>query len=148
MTTIAECLPNVIVPKKIVDVVWGWHTIVDAQMNCLNDIFELRNRFPWQYAVTLCGKEVPLRTNREMVNTLQKLNETSVVELEDHHDFEYSYWKFEHHLVNKVVTQSNVKLGPIKEHGILWTLENICGISTAKQEGQNIPQVYGPHTNT
>ncbi len=92
MTTIAECLPNVIVPKKIVDVVRGWHTVVDAQMNCLNDLYELRNRFPWQYAMTLCGKEVPLRTNKEIVNTLQKLNGTSGVKLDRLKGYEPAYW--------------------------------------------------------
>ncbi len=113
MITIAECLPNVIVPKKIVDVVWGWHTIVDAQMNCLNDTFELRNRFPWQYAITLCGKEVPLRTNKEMVNTLRKLNGTSGIELKKIIHREKANWLRKHVLNDHHVRRSKEKLQPV-----------------------------------
>ncbi len=113
MITIAECLPNVIVPEKIEAVVRGWHTIVDAQMNCFNDLYELRNKFPWQYAMTLCGKEVPLRTNREMVNTLRKLNGTSAVKLSTYND-NNTYWKYDNYLnKNNDVIHSNIKLGPV-----------------------------------
>ena len=113
IVNISTCLPNVIVPNKIEDVVWGWHTIVDAQMNCLNDLYELQTRFPWKYVITLCGKEVPLRTNREIVNTLRKLNETSAVELIDQNKFDYVRYVFKHFLFYNFVLQSPIKMGPI-----------------------------------
>ena len=78
---LAKCLPNVIVPSVIENVIWGWHTIVDAQMNCYEELFKVRNKYPWKYVINLCGKEVPMRTNREMVYTLSKLNGTSAVQL-------------------------------------------------------------------
>ncbi len=113
MVTIADCLPNVIVPSKIADVIWGWHTIVDAQMNCIEDLYKLRHTFPWKYAITLCGKEVPLRTNREMVHTLSKLNGTSAVDVEQNKEYEYDYWTYEHYLKNGSITQSEQRLAPI-----------------------------------
>ncbi|XP_064388942.1 beta-1,3-galactosyl-O-glycosyl-glycoprotein beta-1,6-N-acetylglucosaminyltransferase 4-like [Halichondria panicea] len=113
MVTIADCLPNVIVPSKIADVIWGWHTIVDAQMNCMEDLYKLRYKFPWKYAITLCGKEVPLRTNREMVHTLSKLNGTSAIDVEQNKEYEYDYWTYEHYLKNRIVTQSEQRLAPI-----------------------------------
>ncbi len=57
MITISTCLPNVIIPNTIVNVVWGWHTIVDAQINCMENLLEIRHTFPWKYILTLCGKE-------------------------------------------------------------------------------------------
>ena len=81
MIQLAKCLPNVIVPSVIENVIWGWHTIVDAQMNCYEELLKVRKGYPWKYVVNLCGKEVPMRTNREMVHTLSKLNGTSAVEL-------------------------------------------------------------------
>ncbi|XP_064396386.1 beta-1,3-galactosyl-O-glycosyl-glycoprotein beta-1,6-N-acetylglucosaminyltransferase 4-like [Halichondria panicea] len=113
MITIAACLPNMIVPSKIADVTWGWHTIVDAQMNCMEDLYELRYKFPWKYAITLCGKEVPLRTNKEMVQTLHKLNGTSAVVLTRHLKTEFEYWTYKYSLSGDSVVQLKEKLDPI-----------------------------------
>ena len=112
MVTIADCLPNVIVPSKIADVIWGWHTIVDAQINCMEDLYKMRYKFPWKYAITLCGKEVPLRTNREMVHTLSKLNGTSAVKLSTTNN-DQKLWTYKHIFNGKRVKQLNSKLGPI-----------------------------------
>ena len=76
---IAKCLPNVVIPREIVSVNRGWHTVVDAQMNCFKQLLSIHKQYPWQYVITLCGKELPLRTNREMVRILKKLNSTSAV---------------------------------------------------------------------
>ena len=78
---LAKCLPNVIVPSVIENVIWGWHTIVDAQLHCFEKLLEMKSQYQWKYVITLCGKEVPLRTNREMVQSLSKLNGTSAVQL-------------------------------------------------------------------
>ena len=112
MVTIADCLPNVIVPNKIEDVIWGWHTIVDAQMNCIEDLYKMRHTFPWKYTITLCGKEVPLRTNREMVHTLSKLNGTSAIKLFSTKNDQLR-WTYKHKLNGKRVKQLSSKLGPI-----------------------------------
>ena len=109
---ISACLPNIIVPRKIENVVRSWHTVVDAQMNCMEDLYKLRHKFPWKYVITLCGKEVPLRTNREMVDTLQKLNGTSAVRLSHNLPHEYRYWKFKHSLKENKVVKQNQSLAP------------------------------------
>ena len=77
---IAKCLPNVFIPRKIVNVIRSWHTVVDAQMNCFKQLLSIHKQYPWQYVIALCGKELPLRTNREMVRILKKLNSTSAVQ--------------------------------------------------------------------
>ena len=117
MRSLADCLPNVIIPNKIEDVVRGWHTVVDAQMNCMSDLYKLRDRYPWRYVTTLCGKEVPLKTNREIVRTLMKLNGTSAVNLADYSKSEIGYWTFKHVLSGKttkyVKRKKKIKLGQI-----------------------------------
>ena len=114
MTAIADCLPNVIVASKIENVVRGWHTIVDAQMNCMSDLYKLRDRYPWRYVTTLCGKEVPLKTNKEIVRTLMKLNDTSAVELKQVPKGEKkAYWTYKYLLSrNRVKRKSQIKLRP------------------------------------
>ena len=116
MRSIADCLPNVIIPSKTESVIRSWHTVVDAQMNCMSDLNKLRDRYPWRYVTTLCGKEVPLKTNREMVQVLKKLNGTSAVHLSLNLPHEKDYWKYKHILSDtghaQQVTKTSEMLGP------------------------------------
>ena len=108
---LAKCLPNVIVPSVIENVIWGWHTIVDAQINCFDALLKVQTQYPWKYVITLSGKEVPLRTNREMVHSLSKLNGTSAIQLLQVDD--PSRFNFRHVLRNGAVVRTNEMLGNI-----------------------------------
>ena len=78
---IASCLGNVIVPRKVENVYRGWHTLVDAHLSCFSDLSLARLEYPWRYALTLSGMELPLRTNAEIVTVLERLNGTSAVDV-------------------------------------------------------------------
>ena len=108
---LVKCLPNVIVPSVIENVIWGWHTIVDAQINCFDALLKVQTQYPWKYVITLCGKEVPLRTNREMVHSLSKLNGTSAIQLLPIN--QPSRFEFQHVLKNGNVIRTDKKLGNI-----------------------------------
>lgn len=112
MIAISTCLPNVIVPNNTVNVVWGWHTIVDAQFNCMENLLEIQHKFSWKYVLTLCGK-VPLKTNKEMVESLIKLNGTSAVRTFDNLKSEYSFWSNKFKLWKNTVVNTHEKLGPV-----------------------------------
>ena len=80
VTRLAACLDNVIIPQRIVSVVYGCYTIMEAQLSCMKEIIEARHHsahHQWMYVITLCGKELPLRTNLEIIHILTKLNGTS-----------------------------------------------------------------------
>ena len=67
---------------------------------------------------TLCGKEVPLKTNWEMVQTLMKLNGTSSVGAFSNTKYESDYyWKFKHVLTDgkggRWAKLTNQSLGPV-----------------------------------
>ena len=81
MLNVASCLGNVIIPRKTENVYWGWYTLEEAYLSCFSDLMLSRELYPWQYVITLCGKELPLRTNAEIVSMLEPLNGTSSVEL-------------------------------------------------------------------
>ena len=76
---IAKCLTNIFIPSKVIKVNWGDYTILDAQLNCISDLYNARHNFRWKYLITLCGKELPLRTNLEIVRLLKPLNGTSAL---------------------------------------------------------------------
>ena len=72
-------------PQDLINVYWGHHSIMDAQMACLAELAhsDIRNKYKWKYAINLCGTELPLRTNREIVRVLKPLYQQglSVIEL-------------------------------------------------------------------
>ena len=75
---ISKCLDNVFLPSKIEKVYYAHHSIMDAQLNCMRDLV----RYPtsrWKYVINICGREVPLKTNREIVSSLKKLNGYSAI---------------------------------------------------------------------
>ncbi len=79
---IARCFNNIMIASKRVSVVWGHYTILQAQMNCMSDLLRHRKTHAenrWEYVINLCGKELPLVTNHEMVVKLMKLKGTSSV---------------------------------------------------------------------
>ena len=78
---IASCFENIIIPSKLINVVWGKETIMEAQMSCMTDLvkFRAKEKYKWKYVINLCGKELPLMTNREMVKRLINLNGSSSI---------------------------------------------------------------------
>ena len=51
---------------------------MDAQLNCMQDLMRFKPS-RWRYAINLCGRELPLKTNREIVQSLIKLNGSSAM---------------------------------------------------------------------
>ena len=79
--SIANCRVNVIIASRQESVVWSHYSVLGAQMNCMKDLLNLRTQqeHKWKYLLNLCGKELPLITNREMVSRLVSLNGSSSV---------------------------------------------------------------------
>jgi hypothetical protein len=76
---IANCLENVFVVSQPIEVYYGHISITDAQLNCMRDL-EKYPRSRWKYAINLCGREIPLKTNREIVKSLQELKGYSAID--------------------------------------------------------------------
>ena len=75
---ISRCLDNVFVVSRPISVYYAHHSIMDAQLNCMDDLMK-RPKSSWKYVINLCGREVPLKTNREIVESLAKLKGYSAV---------------------------------------------------------------------
>ena len=71
---ISKCLDNVFVASKLEKVYYGHHSIMDAQLSCMKDLLVRYSASRWKYAINVCGREVPMKTNREIVSSLKKLN--------------------------------------------------------------------------
>ena len=80
--TITKCLDNVFVASKPIRVYYGHHSIMDSQLLCMQDLV----KYPvtrWKYAINLCGREVPVMTNREIVESLRKLKGYTALNLKN-----------------------------------------------------------------
>ena len=72
-------------PQELHEVFYAHHSIMDAQMACMTELArsEVRNKYQWKYAINLCGTELPLRTNREIVQALKPLYEQGLSAIEE-----------------------------------------------------------------
>ena len=114
---IAKCLGNIFIASKIIKVNWGDYTILDAQLNCIVDIHNARNRVNWKYLITLCGKELPLRTNLEIIRLLKPLNGTSALihfDVPADDRWRYEVRSYSNSRGNLIRTRH--KLGPVPHH--------------------------------
>lgn len=80
---IDKCFDNVMISSKQENIMWGYFTIMEAQLNCHYDLIKLRDTQPlskrWRYVINLCGKELPLMSPHEMVTRLSMLNGSSSI---------------------------------------------------------------------
>ena len=89
-STLNKCLHNVVIPKRLMSISWGCQQILDAQLSCMSALLKLRRTFRWKYVTTLCGKELPLRTNREMVRFLKGMEGHPVIRTSEFSSEDYS----------------------------------------------------------
>ena len=114
VASVSHCLPNVFTPRRTENVYWAHHSLMDAQMSCFSDLYDVQKVFQWKYVISLCGKELPLRTNREIVRMLKTLDGNSGMDV-------FTFSKAEEYRVKKkwmLNIQGNVvptkkRLGPI-----------------------------------
>ena len=78
---VANCIDNIFIVSKPVKVIYRHISYLDSQLHCMQDLME----YPassWKYVINLCGRELPLKTNREIVEILMKLNGSSALHVE------------------------------------------------------------------
>ncbi|XP_067838807.1 beta-1,3-galactosyl-O-glycosyl-glycoprotein beta-1,6-N-acetylglucosaminyltransferase 4-like isoform X2 [Heptranchias perlo] len=75
---LASCFPNVFIASKLELVHYTHISRLQADLNCLSDL--LKSSVRWKYVVNLCGQDLPLRSNYELVSELKKLNGGNMLE--------------------------------------------------------------------
>ena len=66
----ASHFPNIIVAKNPVEVQYSTVSILDAHLRCFEELHN--SRLHWKYAINLHATELPLATNREIVESLEQ----------------------------------------------------------------------------
>ncbi|GFS01556.1 beta-1,3-galactosyl-O-glycosyl-glycoprotein beta-1,6-N-acetylglucosaminyltransferase [Elysia marginata] len=91
LKAVAACFPgNVRMSSRRVDVRWGTFTVLEPELICMQDLWDMDNNFnlnagtsqnsvrneqqnkkKWKYFINLTGQEFPLKTNFELVQILK-----------------------------------------------------------------------------
>ena len=103
-----RCLPNVFISANSTDVVWGHFTVVQAQLNCMEELLE--SSVKWKYYISLIGQDFPLYDNKQIVRALQSLNNSNSIDSYPMPKHEHSRTKIVHILKN----HSFYKTGKLK----------------------------------
>ena len=113
---VAKCLDNVFVVSKPVKVYYGHISITNAQLHCMQDLVQYPET-RWKYVINLCGREIPLKTNREIVESLRKLKGYTAL---DRREITKSFWaqrfkyKFQLEKPGKLIPTENTQSKPPK----------------------------------
>ena len=91
---LSKCLPNIFIASHIQEVHYARSSIFKAQLSCYRDL----DKYPadkWHYVINLCGRELPLKTNLEIVENLRAMNGTSIIrpQLVDNHTLHERFYK-------------------------------------------------------
>ncbi|CAF98315.1 unnamed protein product, partial [Tetraodon nigroviridis] len=106
---IVSCLPNVFLATKMESVVYASWSRVQADLNCMRDLLD--SQVQWKYLLNTCGSDFPIKTNREMVQTLQTLRGSNSMESETTNDYKKGRWQYHHRVTDQVVRTDATK-GP------------------------------------
>ncbi|XP_067835740.1 beta-1,3-galactosyl-O-glycosyl-glycoprotein beta-1,6-N-acetylglucosaminyltransferase 3-like, partial [Heptranchias perlo] len=87
---IASCFRNVFIVSKLETVTYASWSRVQADLNCMEEL--LRSSVPWRYLINVCGQDFPMKTNREMVNTLTAMNGSNVIESDPQPEYKQEKW--------------------------------------------------------
>ncbi|XP_063819909.1 beta-1,3-galactosyl-O-glycosyl-glycoprotein beta-1,6-N-acetylglucosaminyltransferase 4 [Pseudophryne corroboree] len=110
MANLASCLPNVFIASKLEAVIYAEFSRLQADLNCLHDL--LASPVPWKYVINLCGQDMPLKTNFELVSDLKKLNGSNMLESSLPTDIKKQRYTF-HHQVMDVLNLEYMQM-PVK----------------------------------
>ena len=115
---VSRCLPNVLLPSQLHKVLYNrTDTILEAQLSCLKDL-ETQHYRRWKYVITLCGRELPLKTNRYIVEVLRYMNNQSVInsKIIDMHTLDTRFAKVKQHMLPPKAKKVSVEFIEKNEH--------------------------------
>ena len=72
MKAMTECLDNVFLTSRPVNLIWSHVSTLYAQRNCLREL--MKSQVKWKYFMHISGQELPLYTNAEITRALAMLN--------------------------------------------------------------------------
>jgi hypothetical protein len=102
---LTKCFPNIVMTKQE-DVTYKGFSRLKADLNCMYDLLKQPK---WRYVFNLCGRDYPLKTNKQIIEILKKYNGSNVIS-----SFHTSK-KFQQRYLNKWAESANHKIVMLNE---------------------------------
>lgn len=109
VVAIISCLPNVFLATKLEIVVYASWSRVQADLNCMRDLLD--SKVEWKYLLNTCGTDFPIKTNREMVQTLKALRGSNSLESETTSEHKKYRYQYQHRVTDRVI-RTDVRKSP------------------------------------
>ncbi|KAM4709280.1 beta-1,3-galactosyl-O-glycosyl-glycoprotein beta-1,6-N-acetylglucosaminyltransferase 4 [Discoglossus pictus] len=110
MKNIAKCFSNVFIASKLEHVTYAHISRLQADLNCLSDL--LKSSVQWKYVINLCGQDMPLKSNFELISELKKLNGKIMLETTRPSDLKKERFKY-HYEISEASQRYQMQM-PIK----------------------------------
>ncbi|KAM4709904.1 beta-1,3-galactosyl-O-glycosyl-glycoprotein beta-1,6-N-acetylglucosaminyltransferase [Discoglossus pictus] len=107
---IVSCFENVFIASQLESVVYASWSRVQADLNCMSDLYRINAE--WKYLINLCGMDFPIKTNREMVETLKALKGENSLETEKMPTNKEVRWRKHHEIVDGRVKRTDIDKKP------------------------------------
>ncbi|XP_072420836.1 beta-1,3-galactosyl-O-glycosyl-glycoprotein beta-1,6-N-acetylglucosaminyltransferase-like [Chiloscyllium punctatum] len=107
VVAIISCFDNVFVASKLERVTYASWFRVQADLNCMGDL--VRSKNPWKYFVNLCGQDLPIQTNREIIKKLIAAKGQNIITSYPPSVTKQTRWKYRYLIDDTVVRKSQLK---------------------------------------
>ncbi|CAL8237860.1 unnamed protein product, partial [Merluccius merluccius] len=108
--SITSCFPNVFMVSRPVSITYAGWSRVQADINCMSDLYNISTT--WKYLINLCGQDFPIKTNLEIVRSLQALGGGNSLHSEKCPPSQAWRWTILHQEVDGILQRTNQQRGP------------------------------------
>ncbi|XP_068092767.1 beta-1,3-galactosyl-O-glycosyl-glycoprotein beta-1,6-N-acetylglucosaminyltransferase [Hyperolius riggenbachi] len=107
---IASCFRNVILASQTENVVYASWSRVQADVNCMKELYHANAQ--WKYLMNLCGMDFPIKTNREIIQSLKALKGKNSLETEKMPPHKEVRWRKHHEISGTGVRRTDIDKKP------------------------------------
>ncbi|XP_043909958.1 beta-1,3-galactosyl-O-glycosyl-glycoprotein beta-1,6-N-acetylglucosaminyltransferase-like isoform X2 [Protopterus annectens] len=108
---ITSCFPNVFIATRLEAVTYASWSRVQADLNCMEEL--LRRHLTWKYFINLCGMDLPIVTDHELIEQLKALKGRNNMETTKATTLKEKRWKFKFVVKGGKIFKTNITKDPI-----------------------------------
>ncbi|XP_040209642.1 N-acetyllactosaminide beta-1,6-N-acetylglucosaminyl-transferase-like [Rana temporaria] len=117
VSDLVDCFPNAFFASKMEPVVYAGISRLEADLNCMKDL--MKSEVQWKYVINVCGQDFPLKTNKEIVEHLNKFKGKNITPgvLPPRHAIHRTKYSYREDIVHSKMKRTNT-LKPPAPHNI------------------------------
>ncbi|GCB63053.1 hypothetical protein scyTo_0004342 [Scyliorhinus torazame] len=101
---------NVFIVSRIEHVTYGSWSRVQADLNCMSDL--VISATPWKYLINLCGQDLPIKTNGEIIEKLMSIQNQNIILSYPPSAAKKRRWLYQHEVGREIKKTARLKKKP------------------------------------